>query len=249
MFLTEAEPLYLGETFQGLIAARPHWLEPAAVAVLDFTPFGTRGTVPARAIRLARTFGLRTSVKTALHIAGQWLRPSSRLAHVLRLGGIELTRVPDVAAPELCAMIDRIDPDAIVAVGLNRVVPASMLGRGRAAWINVHLGLLPRHRGPAPLFWALHDGDAETGVSVHMMVERVDAGAILAQTRRPIGERRLYAQLRQLRKASIDVLYEALERFRRDDVPPASDLPLPPAHRAPKRADVVRFLGTGNRFL
>ena len=247
LFVTENEPFFLGETFRKLVKTRPDWLDIGAVALLAFAPFGTPGGLLTRA-SLARTYGAITTLKTAFKLAATWLTPWRHLPRVLRKSGTELVRIREVNSAEMRALIERVDPDVIVAMGLNCIVSASMLNSGRAQWINVHLGLLPRHRGPAPLFWAMHDGDAETGVSVHMMVERVDAGAVLVQKRRPL-DGALYPQIGHLRMLSIDALYEALERFGRGDIPPASDLPLPPAHRAPKRADVVRFFGAGNRIL
>lgn len=52
--------------------------------------------------------------------------------------------------------------------------------------INLHPSLLPRHRGPMPLAWALRSGDGEIGVTWHRMVEDFDAGSILAQASFPI---------------------------------------------------------------
>ena len=134
------------------------------------------------------------------------------------------------------ALIERVDPDVIVAMGLNRIVSAATLNSGRAQWINVHLGLLPRHRGPAPLFWAMHDGDAETGVSVHMMVERVDAGAVLVQKRRTLAGA-LYPQIGHLRMLSIDALYEALHAIRARRHPACVR---PAAAAGPSRAEARR---------
>ncbi|MGQ7116156.1 formyltransferase family protein, partial [Escherichia sp. TWPC-MK] len=43
--------------------------------------------------------------------------------------------------------------------------------------------LLPKYRGRAPLNWVLVNGETETGVTLHRMVKRADAGAIVAQLR------------------------------------------------------------------
>src|SRR4051812_31464258 len=100
LFVAEAEPFYLGETFRGIIETRPRWLEFAALALLDFTPFGARGSVLARAANLTRTFGIATALKTSLRLAGQWLRPSQRLPAILSKGGVELVRLHDVGGAD-----------------------------------------------------------------------------------------------------------------------------------------------------
>ena len=48
---------------------------------------------------------------------------------------------------------------------------------------NLHGSLLPKYRGRAPLNWVLVNGETETGVTLHRMVKRADAGAIVAQQR------------------------------------------------------------------
>ncbi len=63
----------------------------------------------------------------------------------------------------------------------------------RAVWtmprldcVNLHPSLLPAYRGPAPLFWQLRSGEAETGVTLHRVDERIDAGDIVCQCRVPL---------------------------------------------------------------
>jgi methionyl-tRNA formyltransferase len=52
--------------------------------------------------------------------------------------------------------------------------------------VNLHASLLPRWRGAAPIHSAVLAGDAETGNSVITLAEKMDAGLILAQSRREI---------------------------------------------------------------
>ncbi|MGE3538131.1 MAG: methionyl-tRNA formyltransferase [Candidatus Tectimicrobiota bacterium] len=52
--------------------------------------------------------------------------------------------------------------------------------------VNLHSSLLPRHRGPTPLFWLYYHNDRHTGVTVHEVNARADAGAILAQDSFPL---------------------------------------------------------------
>lgn len=47
--------------------------------------------------------------------------------------------------------------------------------------INLHPSLLPRYRGPDPIFWQLHHNETETGFSLHLLEETLDTGAILLQ--------------------------------------------------------------------
>ena len=59
--------------------------------------------------------------------------------------------------------------------------------RAKARFVfNVHPSLLPRHRGGDPLFWTYFCDDRECGVTVHLMDEGTDSGAIVAQAQMPL---------------------------------------------------------------
>jgi methionyl-tRNA formyltransferase len=60
-------------------------------------------------------------------------------------------------------------------------LPEEILRLPRHGCINLHPSLLPAFRGPDPLFWIFRQGVQTTGVTVHRMTERMDAGDILHQ--------------------------------------------------------------------
>jgi methionyl-tRNA formyltransferase len=62
-----------------------------------------------------------------------------------------------------------------------RRVPAQAIAAMPLGAINAHPSLLPRHRGPLPLFWTYHADDRVAGVSVHVATDRYDAGDVIAQ--------------------------------------------------------------------
>jgi methionyl-tRNA formyltransferase len=68
------------------------------------------------------------------------------------------------------------------------VAASPALDVARLGSVNQHPGLLPRHRGPVPLAWALRDGDPQFGLTWHRMDAELDTGAILAQTSVPIAD-------------------------------------------------------------
>jgi methionyl-tRNA formyltransferase len=79
-------------------------------------------------------------------------------------------------------------PDALCVACFARKLPASLLSLPRLGALNVHPSLLPDNRGPDPLFWTFWRGDEATGVTIHLMEERFDAGPILAQRGEPVAE-------------------------------------------------------------
>ncbi|HET9315427.1 MAG TPA: formyltransferase family protein [Vicinamibacteria bacterium] len=70
-------------------------------------------------------------------------------------------------------------PDLVCVATFPWLLPSAVLEAAPLGAIGVHPSALPRHRGPAPLFWTYHDDDAEAGVSVFRIDEGVDAGAVL----------------------------------------------------------------------
>ena len=66
----------------------------------------------------------------------------------------------------------------VVAYGC--ILPRSVLEAPKYGCINLHVSLLPKYRGSAPVQWAVLNGDAETGVSIMQMDEGLDTGDVLA---------------------------------------------------------------------
>jgi methionyl-tRNA formyltransferase len=95
-----------------------------------------------------------------------------------------------VAAPgDDAAWADRVraaGADVICAAGFPRRVPAAALRAASHGGVNLHTSLLPRHRGPLPLFWVYHADDRDTGVTAHVMTDEFDAGDILGQRAFPL---------------------------------------------------------------
>lgn len=75
--------------------------------------------------------------------------------------------------------------ELVVGAGYMRVLSPVFLERFPAV-LNVHPSLLPRFRGLHAVERALEAGVGETGVSVHFMVEEVDAGPVVAQEVVPV---------------------------------------------------------------
>ena len=70
-------------------------------------------------------------------------------------------------------------PELIVVVAYGCILPKSVLEMPRYGCINLHVSLLPKYRGSAPVQWSVLNGDAETGVSIMQMDEGLDTGDVL----------------------------------------------------------------------
>ena len=77
------------------------------------------------------------------------------------------------------ANIRALAPDLIVVVAYGCILPKSVLEAPKHGCINLHVSLLPKYRGSAPVQWAVLNGDTETGVSIMQMDEGLDTGDVL----------------------------------------------------------------------
>ncbi len=84
--------------------------------------------------------------------------------------------------PVIASHIAAARPDLICITGFPWLLGPELLAIPPAGALNAHAALLPRHRGPLPLFWIYYHDDRQTGVTVHRVTEEADAGDILAQT-------------------------------------------------------------------
>ncbi|ONG44823.1 hypothetical protein BKE38_27250 [Pseudoroseomonas deserti] len=102
------------------------------------------------------------------------------LTRFARRHAIPLEAIEDVNGPNFAALLEKTHPDVIVSFHFDQILNGETLARVPGGGINIHPGLLPRHRGPVPTFWAMQE-NSSFGVTVHRMVPRIDAGGILAQ--------------------------------------------------------------------
>ena len=100
--------------------------------------------------------------------------------------GVPVLTPEKVSDPVFLAQLVALQPDLIVVAAYGQFLPRALLDLPLQGVINVHPSLLPKYRGAAPIQWALARGEVETGVSIIYLIEKMDAGDILAQEKMPI---------------------------------------------------------------
>lgn len=88
--------------------------------------------------------------------------------------------------PAFVATVRELRPDLIVVAGYHRIIPEAVLSIPTWGAVNLHGSLLPEYRGPCTWKWAIINGEASTGVTVHVMTPELDNGDLLAQEEIPI---------------------------------------------------------------
>ena len=76
-------------------------------------------------------------------------------------------------------VIKELAPDIIVVVAYGCIIPPQLLHAAKYGCINLHVSLLPKYRGSAPIQWSVLNGNAGTGVTIMQLDEGLDTGDIL----------------------------------------------------------------------
>ncbi|MFN4228011.1 MAG: methionyl-tRNA formyltransferase [Candidatus Ratteibacteria bacterium] len=108
--------------------------------------------------------------------------------------------------------IKKILPDLIILISYGKILPSSILKIPKIASINVHPSLLPKYRGPAPIEWALINGETKTGITIIKMDENIDTGQIIIQKEVEISPfDNAFTLKNRLSFLASDLLYEGIK--------------------------------------
>jgi len=113
-----------------------------------------------------------------------WFRSVKDL---VRQSNIPVFTPESVNTPDWISRIRAWNPDLILSFYYRNMIKEEILSIPRLGAFNMHGSLLPKYRGRVPINWAVLHGEEETGVTLHAMVKRADAGDIVDQEAVPIG--------------------------------------------------------------
>ncbi len=160
-------------------------------------------------------------------IVTQGDRPSGR-GHRLEYSGVKkfalqkniaLFQPEKIVDSNFVKGIKELAPDLIVVVAFGKVLSSEVLNIPRKGCVNMHFSLLPKYRGPAPVQWALLEGNSYTGVSSIFMKKEVDTGDIILQKKISIDPEDDYLSLlNKLCEAGVVLLKETLNLIREERV-------------------------------
>jgi methionyl-tRNA formyltransferase len=117
------------------------------------------------------------------------------LVRAARRMGVPVLSARPGPDPALEAALRRLEPDLVCVATFPYLLTAVALAIPRRGALGLHPSLLPRHRGPAPLFWTYFGDDAEAGVTVFWLDEGEDKGDIVLQEAIPLARGRSGADL------------------------------------------------------
>ncbi len=86
-----------------------------------------------------------------------------------------------VNLPEWIQKIKSLNPDILFSFYYRSLICKEILDLAPLGAYNLHGSLLPKYRGRVPINWAVINGETESGMTLHAMVEKADAGDIVSQ--------------------------------------------------------------------
>lgn len=139
--------------------------------------------------------GIRALLDAGFDIAAIYTHPDNpqetmffdSVARLAAETGIPVYAPDDINHPLWVERIKSLKPDVIFSFYYRNLLSTEILNIAPHGAFNLHGSLLPKYRGCAPLNWVLAQGETETGVTLHQMVKKADAGAIVGQIRVAIG--------------------------------------------------------------
>ena len=139
--------------------------------------------------------------------------------------GVDL--VYPASSASLAPILRGYEADLLLCTAFPWRLPADALAVPRVGCVNGHPSLLPRHRGPIPIAWAMRNGETELGLTYHLMDADFDTGNILAQQSVPLGAddtlETLLPNLQGASAALLPVVFERLARGERGEAQEGGD--------------------------
>jgi methionyl-tRNA formyltransferase len=148
----------------------PDFAVPSLRALLDHPAFAVAGVVTQPDRPAGRGQQLRMPPVKALALAR----------------GLPAFQPETLRSAEAAARLAAWQPDVLVVAAFGQILRQPVLELAPHGCVNIHASLLPRWRGAAPIQYAIHAGDAETGVTIMKMDAGLDTGPMIASRAIPI---------------------------------------------------------------
>ena len=217
----------------------------------------TSGNRAKEAVQLLRKWGSRyTAYKVATYALPFVGEKLGRRALTVRTAcqrlGVTCHVIRSVNAEPALKLIRDFDPDLVISFSCPYKIGKELLAVPRIGSMNVHSSLLPAYAGVCTYIHVLADGQPVTGVTVHEMVSRFDAGRILAQQEVPIRPR---TSVFSLFATQCDIAGTLLYDAVRESLDAGAiggheqDFGRRTYRGEPTRSDIVRLRSNGHRLL
>lgn len=254
--VTQEEPFYLPPALEALCTAR----QEDIVALIILPSFDEGLSATAR--RLYEFYGLWDFARLSGRFV--WAKIADKLNRLATLtrpySAVDVARRYDIptyqpskinASEFVTTLRDEIRPDLLISVAASQILKQRILEVPPLGCINLHSAPLPRYQGMMPNFWTMVHGELQAAVTVHYMVEKLDAGDIIVQLPVPIYPTdSLHDLMVRSKQIGVQALLEAVEQIEQGTVQGhPMDTSQATYFSFPKRVDAQRLRQMGRALL
>jgi methionyl-tRNA formyltransferase len=155
------------------------------------------------------------------------------------------------SAEFIATLREQIRPDLLVSVAASQILKRQVLAVPPLGCINLHSAPLPHYQGMMPNFWTMVHAEPQAAVTVHYMVEKLDAGDMLVQLPVPIYPTdSLHDLMVRSKQVGVKALLTAVEQIEQGSV---KRVPMDTGQATyfsfPKRVDAQRLRRLGHALL
>jgi len=181
---------------------------PLRIVVMGTGPFA----VPMFQSLLQSPHAVVAVVTRPAHAPAGRRPPPNPMRDAATAAGLPILDPERINDPAAIGAIKALEPDLLVVCDYGQILSPAALAIAPYGGINLHGSLLPRHRGAAPVQWAILAGDAVTGTSVIHMTPALDAGNVIAVRETPITADETAVNVEQrLAELGVAAVLEAIE--------------------------------------
>ena len=182
-------------------------------------------------------------------IAGKQLKVIS-LHEINKRYKIPIVGTRDINSADTIVAIQSWQPDIAISIYFNQLIKSDLISQPSNGFLNIHPSLLPRNQGLIPYFWAMANGDKETGVTLHWLDEKFDTGDILLQELVTIESDETVASLSfKSAQVGLRLIIRGLKAIEEGDPPRIpQDLKHASYFSWPRPQDLKRFQRNGGKF-
>ncbi len=220
VIITQDEPFYVPLVIEMILKERND-----IYAITAIPPYiKSSSTFSTFKIRL-KTYGIDYVLKISLMfliskilVRLKYKRPFS-LEKLSKTYSIKYLFTKDVNDERFLGELININPELIISISPPQIFKKKILSIPSKGVINVHGALLPRYKGLQPSFWVLTNDEQFTGVTLHYMNEKLDAGEIILQEKVPINKNDTqFSVMYKTKKLSIKLILESINLIEQNSV-------------------------------
>ena len=257
LFITQRDPFYTRIFFEESLKRYPNLEEVKGIVICK-----TMGKKSLRKMtgQMYNFYGLRDFLRMGIKFIVHKLLAKTfgflkvakfySIEQVFRFYNIEVIKRDDVKSTAFLQEMAGKNLDLIVSVAAPKIFKKPLLELPRYGCINIHTAKLPKYRGMMPNFWNLYNDEKNTGITIHTMDEKIDAGKIVLQKDVEIKEgESLNSLIKRTKRLGAELMLEALRQIKTGEVKYSNYPDVESSYYSfPKKEDVREFRRRGKRI-